>query len=102
VAEKRKHHRAAIDFPVTCVVAEAAAFPGVAKDISVGGMFVESESSPEFGSAVAISIDGISTRTVKIPAVVRWNKSDGFGVQFGLLGAYETYVITELLKKSRS
>ncbi len=34
----------------------------------------------------------------RVPAVVRWSKSDGFGVQFGLLGAVETHLIAKLLR----
>ena len=31
-----------------------------------------------------------------LPAVVRWVRNGGMGVQFGLLGARETHTITEL------
>jgi hypothetical protein len=36
---------------------------------------------------------------MKLPAVVRWNKPGGFGVQFGLLGAKETHSLAQLLKR---
>jgi hypothetical protein len=29
---------------------------------------------------------------------VRWTRSDGMGVQFGLIGARETHAITELTR----
>jgi hypothetical protein len=32
--------------------------------------------------------------------VVRWSEERGFGVQFGLLGAYATHAIVDLVKKS--
>ena len=37
-----------------------------------------------------------------LPAVVRWSERHGFGVQFGLLGAYATHAILDLVKKSSS
>jgi type IV pilus assembly protein PilZ len=73
--------------------------PGVGRDISVGGMFVETGSPPPFGAEVSISVQlpGQKDRLV-LPAVVRWTRPDGMGVQFGLLGARETYAITEYSK----
>ena len=34
-----------------------------------------------------------------LPGIVRWVKPGSMGIQFGLLGARETYAITELLAK---
>ena len=77
----------------------APAAPGVGRDISVGGMFVETGSPPPFGAEVTIAVQlpGQKDRLV-LPAVVRWTRPDGMGVQFGLLGARETYAITEYSK----
>jgi type IV pilus assembly protein PilZ len=36
---------------------------------------------------------------LRLPGIVRWAKPDGFGVQFGSLGARETHAISELLKR---
>jgi hypothetical protein len=41
----------------------------------------------------------VAAREVRLPALVRWSEPQGFGVQFGLLGAYATHVIVELVKK---
>jgi hypothetical protein len=38
-------------------------------------------------------------KDLRLPAVVRWVKPGGFGVQFGLLGAFETHVLSELMKE---
>jgi type IV pilus assembly protein PilZ len=35
-----------------------------------------------------------------LPGIVRWVKPGSMGVQFGLLGARETYAITEMLADS--
>jgi c-di-GMP-binding flagellar brake protein YcgR len=101
VAEKRKHYRVVVDLPVTCESAGAEPFAGVAKDISVGGMFVECENVLEFDRELRITLLGVAEREVSVPAVVRWRTPRGFGVQFGLLGAYATYVITEIAKSER-
>lgn len=102
VVEKRKHHRVVVDLPVTCTVGTGEPFAGVAKDISLGGMFVETESALSFGTSLTISLSGVADREIRIPAIVRWRKPQGFGVQFGLVGAYETFVITEIGKRSRA
>ena len=68
----------------------------MAKDISLGGMFIEAAESPPFGSQVTIATR-LPSAEVRLVGVVRWNKPDGFGVQFGLLGAKETHAIAKML-----
>lgn len=72
---------------------------GVAKNISLGGVFVETASPVEFGKSVLIylKLPGEKQELV-LPGVVRWTRNDGMGVQFGLIGARATYAITELVK----
>lgn len=67
--------------------------------MSLGGMFIEADVVPAFGAKIEIQcmLPGIS-HEVKLPAVVRWAKPGGFGVQFGLLGARETHAITGMLR----
>jgi Tfp pilus assembly protein PilZ len=85
--------------PVTCEVSGGAAVSGLSKDISVGGMFIDSSEQPSFGTQVTIVLRLPNTKAdSRLPGVVRWMKPDGFGVQFGLLGARETHAISELLK----
>jgi type IV pilus assembly protein PilZ len=75
------------------------AIHGSAKDISVGGMFIESDAQVSFGLEVTISLRLPNTKAnSRLPGVVRWIKPGGFGVQFGLLGARETHAISELFK----
>jgi Tfp pilus assembly protein PilZ len=84
---------------VTCEVSGGVTFSGTSKDISVGGMFIESTEQPNFGTQVSIVMRLPNTKAdARLPGVVRWLKPDGFGVQFGLLGARETHAISELLK----
>ncbi len=74
---------------------------GLAKDISVGGMFVQTEQVVPFGAEVVvyISLPG-AAKELRLPGVVRWKRPDGMGVQFGLVGARETHAITEIVKNA--
>ena len=69
---------------------------GIGKDISLGGMFIETDLPGPLGEQIVVHLvlPG-SAHEMALPAVVRWTGKDGMGVQFGLLGARETYEITE-------
>jgi Tfp pilus assembly protein PilZ len=84
---------------VTCEVSGGATVSGISTDISVGGMFIESDAQLTFGTQVSIVLRLPNTKAdARLPGVVRWLKPGGFGVQFGLLGARETHAISELFK----
>ena len=102
MTEQRKHHRVPVHLGVTCIASDGEAIEGSVKDISFGGMFVESEKQPAFASTVTLVLKGVATRELRLPGVVRWSERRGFGVQFGLLGAYATHAIVDLVKKSSS
>ncbi len=98
--EKRRHARATIDLPVAFalkgVVDQSG---GIGKDISLGGMFIETETPATFGGEVVVRIrlrTPSGEQEFSLPGVVRWVRSGGMGVQFGLLGAVETHAITEM------
>ena len=97
--DKRSHPRVPLSAEVACEVVGGAPILGRAKDISVGGMFIESETQVSFGTEVSIVLRLPNTKAdFRLPAVIRWLKPGGFGVQFGLLGARETHAISELFK----
>jgi hypothetical protein len=102
VTEQRKHHRVPLRLVVSCIPKEGEVFDGSVKDISLGGMFVESEQRLAFGSHVTLVLRGVAARELRLPAVVRWGDRHGFGVQFGLMGAYATHAIVELIKKTQT
>jgi Tfp pilus assembly protein PilZ len=84
---------------VTCEVEGGVSIIGRSKDISIGGMFIESETPVTFGTEVSILLRLPNTKGVaRLPGTIRWLNPGGFGVQFGLLGARETHAISELLK----
>ena len=99
--EQRRYARVPLDKPASFFVkGEAGAREGVAKDIAVGGMFIETATPARFGAEVIVHVelpgeDG----PVSLPGVVRWVRDGGMGVQFGLLGAVETHIITEISRK---
>jgi hypothetical protein len=51
---------------------------------------------------VTLVLKGVAARELRLPAIVRWSEKHGFGIQFGLLGAYATHAIVDLVKKSSS
>jgi hypothetical protein len=101
VDEKRRHPRIALNLPISCDVADGSKFQANARDVSVGGMFVEASVAPAFGTQITIVGDFPGRPGMKIPAIVRWVSPGGFGVQFGLLGAHETHVLTAIVSKGR-
>ena len=100
--ELRRFTRAPLELGLEFTIKTAdGRFPGVAKDISVGGMFIQTESPVKFGGEVVVYITLPSdTRELRLPGIVRWTRPNGMGVQFGLIGARETHAITEIVKKA--
>ena len=95
--EKRAHRRVVYRTEITCTPEDGEAFVAVSHDVSLGGMFVESEHNPAFGTKMTISLTlPGQSQAFNLACTVRWNKPDGFGVQFGRLGAKETYALTRL------
>jgi PilZ domain-containing protein len=102
VTEQRKHHRIPIDLAVICRPPDGEGFEAMVKDISLGGVFVETERQLPFGSLLTLVLRGVVPRELRLPGVVRWSEPRGFGVQFGLLGAYATHAIVNLVQKNSS
>ena len=100
MVEKRGHPRASIDALVTCQRPDGTSFTAKSKDISMGGMFLETSETVQFGEPLSLEVVLSGARTaLKLPAVVRWTDPTGFGVQFGLLGARETHAISGLVRR---
>jgi type IV pilus assembly protein PilZ len=96
----RRHARVPVDATTVTFTLKGSSQPltGVAKDISVGGMFVVVEEPPPFNAEVIVRIIlPEQLEELVLPGVVRWTRDDGMGVQFGLLGVRETHAITEFV-----
>src|ERR1700678_2556521 len=76
--------------------------PGIARDISLGGTFVETAFRATFGVAVLVGFTLPGQKPMLLPGIVRWTSERGMGVQFGLLGAQETHAITEIERKGKA
>ena len=99
--DKRVHPRVPIETDVVCELRDGTRFGGVAKDVSVGGMFVQCADTLPFGTDLVVvgKLPGTPAE-LRLPGVVRWAKPGGVGVQFGLLGARETHAIARILKQA--
>ncbi|HEV8247740.1 MAG TPA: PilZ domain-containing protein [Polyangiaceae bacterium] len=97
--EKRNHARVPLNVTVSCERPDGEKFSAVSTDISIGGMFLQSEVEVPHGIELVIvaKLPG-AKQELKLPAVVRWVKPGGFGVQFGLLGAVDTHAISQLMR----
>lgn len=74
---------------------------GHAKDISIGGMFVETPTPLGFSKELTVYLMLPGQKApFALPAVVRWTRPDGMGIQFGNLGARETFAITEVTREA--
>jgi type IV pilus assembly protein PilZ len=100
VQELRRHHRAPLDVTVEFVgKGSVERTAGRARDISLGGMFIETPSPLPFSSELVVHLTLPTQKgPFALPGVVRWTRADGMGVQFGLIGARETHAITELTR----
>ncbi len=96
--ENRKHPRKVIDLDVAFQVAGGPRVEAKSHDVSLGGMFIETNVEAPYGSSVRVFVrlPGLKSET-QIDATVRWRKPDGMGVQFGMMGARETHALTQLL-----
>lgn len=96
VAELRRFQRTRIDEVVTFVF-DGRETTATARDIAIGGMFISTPRILPFGSKFETRIAARGDRPeMVLPAVCRWSSSEGMGVQFGLIGAMETHLITEM------
>jgi Tfp pilus assembly protein PilZ len=101
VVEQRRYARAPINSPSAFSLnGKSEKTDGLVKDISVGGMFIETTAPAAFGSDVVVHVTLPGANDpLALPGVVRWVRDGGMGVQFGLLGAKETHIITEIGRK---
>jgi hypothetical protein len=101
VVELRHYKRATIDLPVEFGAPGALErHPGRAKDLSVGGMYVQTDDPLPFGTQLVVyAVLPGQKAPFALPAIVRWSRpGNGMGLQFGLVGARETHAITELTR----
>jgi hypothetical protein len=98
VSENRQHARQIVETEVAFQVGDGPRIEARCRDVSLGGMFIETAAPLAYGSALRIFVRLPGLRgEASIEAVVRWTKPAGMGVQFGRMGARETHALTLLL-----
>ena len=96
--ERRKHKRKEVDLTASYQIEGGERVPAHLKDMSLGGAFLETSQPAPFGAKSKLFVD-VDGREIAVDAIVRWKSRDGTGVQFGLLGAKDTYRVTEFLAR---
>ena len=99
--EKRQHPRTPVTLPLVVIGPDGARTEGSCRDMSLGGMFLETTATFPFGTAITLALTLPNLGATEIPAIVRWTEQGGFGVQFGLLGARQTHELSALINPSR-
>jgi type IV pilus assembly protein PilZ len=96
--EKREHPRRSVEADMAFQAGEGPRIEARCRDLSLGGMFIETPDPLPYGAVVRVFLRLPSLRgEANIEAVVRWSKPGGMGVQFGRMGARETHGLTELM-----
>jgi type IV pilus assembly protein PilZ len=95
---RRLHPRVRARLPATCERDGEPPFDVVITDISIAGCGIECTEAPAFGSplTVVVCLHG-AAKLSRLPAVVRWTRPGGFGVQFGSVGVRDTRSIALLM-----
>jgi type IV pilus assembly protein PilZ len=97
VFEHRRYTRALLGVPAEFVEKGGKTrVGGRAKDISLGGMFIETPEPLAFNASLTVYVTLPGEKApFALPGIVRWTRPDGMGIQFDMLGARETHAITE-------
>lgn len=100
-AEERQFERRPLRLQVTAHTESGAGLGCVTRDLSLGGAFLEAEGvHPHFAAELRLVFQLPESGVLELPAVVRWLSPDGFGVQFGLLGARATQQLVAILGRA--
>lgn len=95
--DHRQYPRKSLQSQVTFQLEGGPQVEASCRDISLGGMFIETDSPAPFGAAITVYLPLPGMHGAAIRGTVRWTKPDGMGVQFGMMGARETHALTKLL-----
>lgn len=98
--EKRQHQRAELVTTVHVSAKQKLVWQTESRDISLGGMFLDGAAQAPLGSEVELRFDMPGLGEVILPGYIRWNTREGFGIQFGLIGAKVTHAIGVMILQS--
>lgn len=75
----------------------------VTRNVSLGGMYLLTDRTLPYGTELQVEVFLPALReSATIECVVRWEKPDGMGVQFGSLRAREVWALNQLFKEAAS
>jgi hypothetical protein len=96
--DRRAHPRAEIEIAILCERAGGPPLEGETKDLGIGGTFIETTELLPFGTRVVIIARLPGTTTdLRLPGIVRWQRTNGIGIQFDGLGSRETHAILTIV-----
>lgn len=102
MTEHRQYPRKPLRLPVSFALVDGSRIDASCRDISLGGMFIETPEPMPYGADVTIHLwlPGLTAETA-VKSVVRWTqRGTGMGVQFGTMGARETHALIQLLQQA--
>lgn len=100
MTEHRLHPRKPTQLPVAFEVSGGERVVATCRDISLGGMFIETAAPAPYGAQVVVylGLPGLRDEAI-IKSTVRWTaRGSGMGVQFSVMGARETHALVELIQ----
>jgi c-di-GMP-binding flagellar brake protein YcgR len=84
--QRRRVLRVRANLTVVLVHTDGQKVPARILDVSVGGMFLRSDRTPEYGDRVTVVVRLDDTAEwFLLPAQVRWFAKKGFGIEFAAL-----------------
>ena len=99
--ERRRPTRLPVNLPLT-VEHTAGRFQAVALNLGLGGVFIEANIQLAYGTEIVVLLQLPGTNEpTPLPGLVRWQRADGFGVQFLELGARATYTLSVFMAALR-
>lgn len=97
-ARRRRHSRIDVQLPVEVLV------DGVddvqksrCANLSLGGMFILLTPAPPHGTKLRVWLNLPTGDRLMVTGAIRWSTRDGVGIQHELLGARDTFVLTQYL-----
>jgi len=95
---RRLHDRIETDIPVI-LIHEGTETPGVCLNIGLGGMFVQTDTTFDYGTTLTVrfTLPGLD-QEVEAEVTARWTTHEGLGLRFGSLRAREVWAINQLFK----
>ena len=95
---RRRHSRVDVQLPVEVLI------DGVDEvqksrcaNLSLGGMFVLLSPAPPHGTKLRVWLDLPTGDRLMVTGTIRWSTPDGVGIQHELLGARDTFILTQYL-----